>query len=103
MAFTILSGLPENITYTMQIPYCGDCFDWNIWITMFVLIATWLGLLYMAEKKKDVIMAVLSLFVALAIFANTLAASIFVIVDYPLVIMFAIISIYEFFIIALKR
>jgi hypothetical protein len=103
MAYTILSNLPENITYTMNIPYCGDCFDWNALLAMVVLIGSWLVLLWMAEKKKDVVMAVLSLFVALAIFVNTLAASIFVIDDYPLVIIFTIVSIYEFFIIALKR
>ena len=103
MAFTRLSELPANITYTMNIPYCGYCFDWNALLALVVLIGAWLVLLWMAEKKKDVVMAVLSLFIALAIFANALAASIFVIVDYPLVIIFTIISIYEFFIIALKR
>jgi hypothetical protein len=103
MAFTRLTDLPANISYTMQIPYCGDCFDWNALLALVVLIGAWLVLLWMAEKKKDVVMAVLSLFVAFAIFTNDLATSIFVIVDYPLVIIFVIISIYEMFIIALKR
>ena len=98
----ILTNLPENITYTMQIPYCG-CFDWNVWLPMFILIVTWCGLVWFAEKRKDVVIAFLSLFVALGIVGNPLARDLFVIVDYPLVVIFAVISMYEFFIIALKR
>jgi len=102
MAYTILSNLPENITYMMEIPYCG-CFDWSVWLPMFILIFGWLGMLYMAEKRKDVVFAFCSIFFGLALIGNDLARSIFVIVGYPLVVIFVIISIYEFFIIALKR
>jgi hypothetical protein len=78
-------------------------FDWNVWLPMFILIFGWGGAIYMAEKRKDVIFAFCSIFFGLALFANPLARSTFVIVEYPLVIIFTVISIYEFFIIALKR
>jgi len=103
MAYTIYSGLPENITYTMQIPYCGDCFDWNGWLTFGVLVASWLVLLWFAEKRKDVVIAVISVFFALALFMNSIAAATFVIDEYPIVIIFALISIYEVIIITIKK
>jgi len=98
----ILTNLPENITYTMQIPYCG-CFDWTSWLYMLILLIGWMAFLYVAEKRKDVVFAFISIFFGLGLLANDLAREIFVIATYPLVVIFVIISIYEFFIIIYKR
>jgi len=98
----IIDRLPENITYTMQIPYCG-CFDWTSWLYMLILLIGWIAFLYVAERRKDVVFAFISIFFGLGLLANDLAREIFVILTYPLAVLFVIVSIYEFFIIILKR
>jgi asparagine N-glycosylation enzyme membrane subunit Stt3 len=100
MAYT--DSLIENITYTMQIPYCG-CFDWTAWLFMLILLIGWMAFLYVAERRKDVVFAFISIFFGLGLLANDLARDIFVIATYPLAIIFVIVSIYEFYIIVYKR
>jgi len=100
---TNLTVIPDNTTLTMEIPYYASFFDWNVWLPFFVLLFAWVGFIYMAEKRKDVIFAFCSIFIGLALLMNDLARSIFTIGDMPLVILFTVVSIYEFFIIALKR
>jgi hypothetical protein len=96
------AALPANTTYFMEIPYCGSCFDWNIWLPFFLVLFAWMGLIYFAERRKDVVLAILSLLMAFAIFMNTLSEDIFTIGGYGISFMFALISLYEFFILAYK-
>jgi hypothetical protein len=100
MPFT-LTELPANLTYTMQIPY-GGVFDWTVWLPFFIVVIAWMGLIYFAERRKDVVLAMLSLIMAFVIYTNTVSESVFTIGAYGVSFIFAIISIYEFFILAIK-
>jgi|WetSurMetagenome_2_1015567.scaffolds.fasta_scaffold03817_4 hypothetical protein len=100
MTFT-LTELPANITYTMQIPY-GGVFDWSVWLPFFLVLFAWMGLVFFAERRKDVVLALLSLIMAFAIYTNSVSESVFVIGTYGISFIFALISLYEFFILALK-
>lgn len=72
------------------------------WLPFMVLMLSWMALVVFAEKRKDVVIALISLVVALALLVNPVAREIYVIVDYQIAIIFAAISIYEFFIIAIS-
>jgi hypothetical protein len=78
-------------------------FNWNIWLPFFILLFSWIGTLWFADKKKDAVFAVAAFVLSLGLLLSVKMQEIYVAGTVPLTALFVFLSAYEIFIILTKR
>ena len=77
-------------------------FDWNTWLPFFIVLFTWIVCVAFAERRKDVVFALISEFFAIILMLNAQSSLVYAINITPVTGIFPLISIYEFVILAMK-